>query len=601
MASGKYGPADPITAETLVEACVRAPPNPKPTQVDDRCNTDEPAILPVAILGAGVGGLYTAMILESLGIEFKIIEATGRVGGRLRTHKFSDDDAQYYDVGAMRFPIGLPIMSRLKKLFELPAIQPNITLIPYKFISDSNVGYLHYNGVRRRRRDVPTPDNNDIFRFSAVGVPQVYLDVGYDRIVKDVRKKWVTLLAADLEPPRGTAGWDELMTKDAYSTRAYMAVDYQPSAELNLPAVKGLPNDVINWCETMSGSTAVYDGAFTQTILGAMAFGATDSGDDHDWKCIVGGSSKLTDVMASTLKTTIVHNAQVTAIGLKDPNLGINSKMTVTSLIRVSDDVGSIETEDFEHVISTLPLPVLRSLDLSKSDLTSYQQHALRQLQYKDSVKVGVQFKSAWWTNGIDKDGQPIGIVGGQSFTDMPIRTVVYPSYGPDRSPDEPAVLIASYCTTEDAQRFAGLVAQFNASKFDPAQPLCSPLASLVLRNLAEVHNVDVNILTGQVIAIHAWDWNADPYAMGCSAFFGPGDFEHLYPHMCRPAASGRLHFAGDAISARHAWVVGALDSAWRAVEELLIHSTALHTKLPEFWDRWGVNKSSSVYDGARS
>ncbi|KAG8940728.1 hypothetical protein FRC00_012837, partial [Tulasnella sp. 408] len=57
---------------------------------------------PIAILGAGMGGLYAAMILESLGIPFDILEATGRTGGRLFTYKFySGDSHDYYDVGAM--------------------------------------------------------------------------------------------------------------------------------------------------------------------------------------------------------------------------------------------------------------------------------------------------------------------------------------------------------------------------------------------------------------------------------------------------------------------------------------------------------------------
>lgn len=44
----------------------------------------------------GVGGLYTAMMLESLDIPYKIIEASNRTGGRLMTHRFSDEEAQYY-------------------------------------------------------------------------------------------------------------------------------------------------------------------------------------------------------------------------------------------------------------------------------------------------------------------------------------------------------------------------------------------------------------------------------------------------------------------------------------------------------------------------
>ena len=56
-------------------------------------------------------GLYTALILKSLGIPYEILEASERVGGRLRTHYFDLKDRKeaqrthdYYDIGAMRFP-----------------------------------------------------------------------------------------------------------------------------------------------------------------------------------------------------------------------------------------------------------------------------------------------------------------------------------------------------------------------------------------------------------------------------------------------------------------------------------------------------------------
>ena len=46
--------------------------------------------LPVCIIGAGAAGLYTAMIFESLGIKYQIVEANTRerIGGRLFTHHF---------------------------------------------------------------------------------------------------------------------------------------------------------------------------------------------------------------------------------------------------------------------------------------------------------------------------------------------------------------------------------------------------------------------------------------------------------------------------------------------------------------------------------
>lgn len=71
--------------------------------------------LEIGIIGAGVAGLFTAMVFdwlneqcekEGLKIEYDIMEAAkmNRLGGRLYTHRFSYGEHDYYDVGAMRFP-----------------------------------------------------------------------------------------------------------------------------------------------------------------------------------------------------------------------------------------------------------------------------------------------------------------------------------------------------------------------------------------------------------------------------------------------------------------------------------------------------------------
>ena len=53
-------------------------------------NHDPSPELPICIVGAGTAGLYTAMILESLGISYQIVDADTRerVGGRLFTYHF---------------------------------------------------------------------------------------------------------------------------------------------------------------------------------------------------------------------------------------------------------------------------------------------------------------------------------------------------------------------------------------------------------------------------------------------------------------------------------------------------------------------------------
>ena len=60
----------------------------------------------VCIIGAGVAGLQLARLCAFSGIDYEILEASDRVGGRVYTHQFpnTDNPHNYYDVGAMRFP-----------------------------------------------------------------------------------------------------------------------------------------------------------------------------------------------------------------------------------------------------------------------------------------------------------------------------------------------------------------------------------------------------------------------------------------------------------------------------------------------------------------
>jgi hypothetical protein len=76
----------------------------------------------------------------------------------------------------------------------------------------------------------------------------------------------------------------------------------------------------------------------------------------------------------------------------------------------------------------------------------------------------------------------------------------------------------------------------------------------------------------------------------GAFAFFGPGKFKNVYRSLTHPAADGRLHFAGEAVSVRHAWVEGALGSAWRAVFTLLMTEPAYFHLLGKFIANWGEN-----------
>ena len=65
----------------------------------------------VGIVGGGFAGMFAGLILQSLGIEFELFEASDRVGGRIHTWYSTDYDPKdknraglYGELGGMRLP-----------------------------------------------------------------------------------------------------------------------------------------------------------------------------------------------------------------------------------------------------------------------------------------------------------------------------------------------------------------------------------------------------------------------------------------------------------------------------------------------------------------
>jgi hypothetical protein len=78
-------------------------------------------------------------------------------------------------------------------------------------------------------------------------------------------------------------------------------------------------------------------------------------------------------------------------------------------------------------------------------------------------------------------------------------------------------------------------------------------------------------------------------------AFFNPGQFSKLYPEIVKPAANGNLHICGEAASTHHAWIVGALESAWRGVFEILVKEKR-DDLIEELKNKYGVPEDMPLY-----
>ncbi|KLO16478.1 hypothetical protein SCHPADRAFT_995057 [Schizopora paradoxa] len=525
----------------------------------------------IGIIGAGAAGLYVAMILESLDLKFEILEASGRIGGRLLTHKLGSGKNEYYDVGAMRFPDN-PIMERTFDLFKrLDFTTENGKLIEYIMSTDTDT-YLYNNKSAPASALKPEASGVDTFGFSkgkGGTVPQSYFEQGYQHWIDLKIKRLRNLLKDDFEGE----GWKALMKVDRHSMRSYMS--------LNADDLSGemYPTEVVNWCETLDVGTGMYDTALSEAVLDSLDF---DYGPNVKWYAVQGGAENIAIAMAESLKHKPLMKKRVVGVyprisfpffNPKGGNLGFGGGAPEeTPFIGLAVKVEG-ETSDrlYEHVISTLPFGMLRLVDTRFCGFSYALDEAIRSLRYDASVKVAIQFTKRWW------EEEPYKQFGGQSKTDRPTRVVVYPSYGIGGAD---AVLLASYSWSQDASRFGALV-HGNDSESERV------LIDIILRDISDIHGIRFSELKGMLKSHDAWDWYHDEYSSGAFALFGPAQFSSMYPQVTRPAAGGRFHFAGEAASATHAWVVGALNSAYRCVEEILVEDND-RERLKMLKEKWG-------------
>ncbi|KAI1174614.1 FAD/NAD(P)-binding domain-containing protein [Nemania sp. FL0916] len=489
-----------------------------PNCKDGKRSTDDGPIRPrkVCIVGAGIAGLYIAMILDSLkvpGLTYDILEANSRVGGRLYTHHFSENSNDYFDIGAMRFP-DIPVMARTFDLFKRTQITP----IPYYLEGQNTLDFFNDHFF-----DGSTSDPYHVSTENGGRVPDDVVD-NFSQILEEAFGPYKENLAENPD-----TGFKELMKADDYSTREFLKRGGPDGTQRQYDFFS------VQWMETMNTSSNLFDQAFSEI---------------HE-----------------KLERKAETNKRVESISI---NWKLGRDKGNMSVKCADEPVRS----GYCTVFATPTLGCLARMDLQSLELHPSQKDAIRSLHYDDSVKVALQFTYPWWI--VD-----CGITqGGVASTDLPLRTCVYPSYNLEDI-DKPAVLLASYTWAQDANRMSSLVDDDNKGE----------LEELILRDLARLHAGRITydqIKSAYTGECKAYSWSQDPTTAGAFALFGPGQFSNLYPYIVRPAAQSQFHIVGEAASTHHAWVAGALDSAYCAVYKFL-YTFELYEAIDTLKREWGV------------
>lgn len=282
-----------------------------------------------------------------------------------------------------------------------------------------------------------------------------------------------------------------------------------------------------------------------------------ESEKEVKWKCIDGGTQQVAEKMMEKLTKKPQFNMEVDAIST-------DSEKYMELLITNKNPSAQNKTERRKYfaVFNSTTLAALQRMDLKGVKLTYGTKQAIRSLGYGASCKIAIRFSRPWWITDFDiKEG-------GVGRTDLPIRVCVYPSYNIHDPPDQPAVLLCSYTWSQDALRIASLITQESPKGEDELKTLLMHNLTLLHARSKEEYDKTYELIDKSYITHHAYDWYKDPYMSGAFAYFGPGQFSVMYNEIV--VNNGWLFLIGEATSAHHAWIVGALESAVRGVYQFL-------------------------------
>lgn len=359
--------------------------------------------LNVGIVGGGIAGLYTALLLQREGHRVRVFEGTDRIGGRVHTHYFSQEKDQYYEAGAMRIPnsdfhrIVFQLIDHLNGRAP-PGKDMALQLIPYILNAPGNDVYI--NGARPAvQASSATP--------TSVGwenVPEQYRNKSTKELLELAVGPFIKLLQPDFEK-----GFKYIVDNfDQYSFRYYCEYELK------------WPPQVIDFVETLASQTNQFNLSIPELVMQTMDFYV------EDWKTIDRGMSRLPQLMAHLVDyKNITFGARVTGLEV-DPADG---RVTIAA----SGYNGSLSAK-FDRVVLAVPPAAMRMIT-HRPRWSVTKEMAIRAMHFESLYKMGLRFKTRFWERVAPNPSK-----GGQSTSDLPIRWVVFPSNGIGE--DGPGVLL---------------------------------------------------------------------------------------------------------------------------------------------------------------
>lgn len=533
-----------------------------PADICTIIKTGELKGIKIAVIGAGLAGLAAAFELRKTGAEITIFEAEEkRVGGRVYTYYFTRNKAIYGELGAMRIPVSHHTVWHYINLFKLST---------RAFIQTNQNAFIYLRNTRVRN----DPEGKNVMK---------YIYPKYSLSEWEKKTPWQQLAYYGLESPLLPANPGQrselLLVKpeynpfvkkwDCFSNRKIMeaaglsqgAIDMLSS--LSPLAGRNLYNSYVdiaqaNYSVNLSYLYEIVGG--TSMLPYAMYEALADEGGTENYKGIPREQLGKVKFKFGNWITGIHQEGNRGKVTLEYGNRRINRTLYDT----------------FDYVICAIPFSTLRTVKITPP-FSELKMQAIREVTYIASQKSLMLCTKRFWEQG-DRSEQ---IIGGGSYTDLPITTIWYPSdharycdnetktefpHEPynnitAREEDkkllarEPGVLMASYNYSLDTVRLANLPKKLRLWEMQ--------------REVEEVHGLPSGYLDRIVVDFKTMDWNQHLWSRGALTFFSPEQKSLFSCTMTMPEYDNKVFMAGDHVSPVHRWMQGALQSGMIAANQL--------------------------------
>jgi monoamine oxidase len=483
----------------------------------------------IAIVGAGMSGLMTYLVLSQAGMtNISIIEAGNRLGGRVHTEYLTGGpfDYSYQEMGPMRFPSTYKspetnetmnitdhqlVFQLAEEMNKLNNHDKNLSVDFIPWIQ-SNLNGLSYKNEFKLQSGLP-PTLREIASNASLSPASVN-----DPATKDLQTKVDTFMPG--------SEFSTLMAKNMFKA-------HKQWLETGL---NGLGGDqwseyafMVNYLKGSLNSTDMNGGwsaaSFWDSLYEGMYFSAAS------YKTIDGGLNRLPLSFHPLVDNITAMDRKIERVRYSETD----EKVTLQWRNKYNDT--TFQNSTFDYAVIAVPFSVVRRWRLPKLPATI--SNAIKELNYGSACKVALEFSERFWEHYENP------IYGGCSTTtDIPgIGSICYPSYNLNGT--GPATILASYISGDMGVRLASM------SEKDHVQ--------MVVDAMVEIHGEFTrDLFTGKY---NRRCWALDPLQSGSWASPTAGQHQLYIPEYFKTCNKARIA----SILARHSLTIRIDDLCWRA------------------------------------